>query len=158
GLDLAALLSFKRETGSVARFPGARSLAREELLALACDILVPAARPDTIRADNAGAVRARLILQGANIPVTAEAEAALHARGVLCVPDFIANAGGVICAAIEYHGGSQAAALEAIAERIRRNTTEVLQRSRSRKILPRMAATELAHERVHAAQAYRRRS
>jgi glutamate dehydrogenase (NAD(P)+) len=74
------------------------------------------------------------------------------------VPDFIANAGGVICAAIEYHGGSQAAAFEAIAERIRRNTSAVLERSRQGKLLPRQAAVELAQVRVRAAQGYRRRS
>ena len=78
-----------------------------------------------IRADNVDRLRTRLVLQGANIPVTAEAEARLHERGVLAVPDFIANAGGVICAAVEYRGGTQAAALEAIAEKIRSNTAEV---------------------------------
>ena len=158
GLDLEALSAFKRETGGVAGFPGARALAPADLLALPCDLLVPAARPDTIRADNAGAVRAKLILEGANIPLTAEAEAALHARGVLCVPDFIANAGGVICAAVEHRHGSEAAAFEAIAERIRRNTAEVLRRSRTEGVLPREAALALATERVRAAESLRSRA
>ncbi len=158
GLAAEELSAFKRETGSIVGFPGARSLAREELVALECDIFVPAARPDTIRRENADAVRASLVLLGANLPVTAVAEAALHARGVLCVPDFIANAGGVICAAVELHGGSEAAAFETIAERIRRNTAQVLRKSRERGLLPRQAALELALERIREAQGYRRRN
>lgn len=157
GLLAEELYAFKRETGSVVGFPGARTLAREELCALECDILVPAARPDALRAENAPAVRARLVLQGANIPATAEAEVALQARGVLCVPDFIANAGGVICAAVELHGGSEAAAFQAIGERIRHNTAEVLRKSREQRILPRQAALDLALERVREAQDHRRR-
>jgi glutamate dehydrogenase/leucine dehydrogenase len=157
GLDPEALAAFKRETGSVVRFPGARALSPAELLAFDCDILVPAARPDTIRADNAASIRARLVLEGANIPVTPEAEQALHARGVLCVPDFIANAGGVICAALELAGSGERAAFDAIAERIRRNTAEVLARSRGQGILPRQAALALARSRVEAAQSFRRR-
>ena len=59
------------------------------------------------------------MLEGANIPVTLEAEARLHERGVLCVPDFIANAGGVICAAVEYQGGGQRLAFDTIEEKLR---------------------------------------
>ena len=62
-----------------------------------CDIVVPAARGDVITTATVGLVRARLVLEGANIPITPEAEAMLHDRGVLCIPDWIANAGGVIC-------------------------------------------------------------
>ncbi len=71
-----------------------------------CDIWIPAARPDVIRDDNVARLRARLVLQGANIPFTLGAEKLLHERGVLVVPDFIANAGGVICAAMEYRGAT----------------------------------------------------
>jgi glutamate dehydrogenase/leucine dehydrogenase len=122
-----------------------------------CDILVPAARPDCIHGKNVEAIRARLILQGANIPATAEAEALLHRRGILVVPDFIANAGGVICAAVEYHDGSEATAFEQIAQKIQHNTEVVLARSQRDGIEPRRAALELAGERVRAAMALRRR-
>ena len=114
-----------------------------------------AARPDCIHAENVDAIKAKLILQGANIPATAEAEASLHQRGVLNIPDFIANAGGVICAAVEYHDGSEADALEQIADKIRRNTEEVIQRSRAEKIALRQAAVELAQERVATAMRLR---
>ncbi len=97
------------------------------------------------------------MLQGANIPATPEAEAMLHARGVVSVPDFIANAGGVICAAVEYHGGTQAQAFAVIGEKIRDNTRAVLERARADRLLPRVAAVALAWARVTEAQRYRQR-
>ncbi len=88
--------------------------------------------------------------------MTPEAEALLHARGVLSVPDFIANAGGVLCAAVEYRGGTRRQALETIEERIRENTRRVLEDSEGSRRLPREAALALAEGRVRAAQAHRR--
>jgi glutamate dehydrogenase (NAD(P)+) len=96
------------------------------------------------------------MLQGANIPCTPGAEKLLHERGVLVVPDFIANAGGVICAAMEYRGTTQAAAFEAIAERIRVNTAAVLSQVRDKGALPRQAAVELAERRIRDAMSTRR--
>ncbi len=119
--------------------------------------MIPAARPDCIHADNAPNIRAKLILEGANIPSTPQAEAILYERGVILVPDFIANAGGVICASVEYHGGSEAAALEQIDEKVRRNTREVLTLSRDEKIPPRQAGELMAKQRVLAAMALRKR-
>jgi glutamate dehydrogenase/leucine dehydrogenase len=69
-------------------------------------------------------------MASANIPATPQAETILYEAGVIDVPDFIANAGGVICAAVEFRGGSEASALEQIASKIRHNTREVLSRSR----------------------------
>jgi glutamate dehydrogenase (NAD(P)+) len=129
---------------------------RDAIVDVECDIWIPAARPDVIRADNAERLKARLVLQGANIPVTAEAEAALAARGVLSVPDFIANAGGVICAAVEYRRGTEASALATIEEKLRRTTRAVLEKARQDRILPRRAATALAEARVRRAMTYRR--
>jgi glutamate dehydrogenase (NAD(P)+) len=89
-------------------------------------------------------------------PVTPAAERALHERGVLVIPDFIANAGGVICAAMEYHGATQAAAFTAIEEKIRGNTTAVLDVVRGRRISPREAALGVAVTQVRRAMTYRR--
>lgn len=80
----------------------------------------------------------------------------MHVHRILSVPDFIANAGGVICAAIEYHGGAQAQAFAAIEERIRANTRETLDRARAGGLLPREAATRLARARVEEAMRYRK--
>ncbi len=100
-------------------------------------------------------VRARLVLQGANIPVTKEAEEALHRKGILTVPDFIANAGGVIMAAMEYARKSADEAFDAIESRIKANTSLILEKSGNEKILPRQAAVEIAKERVLKAMKYR---
>jgi glutamate dehydrogenase/leucine dehydrogenase len=157
GIDVAELLAVKARTGTVAAYVPGEKLDRADMLTVPCDILIPAARPDCIHADNAAAIRAKLVLQGANIPATAEAEGILYRRGVVVVPDFIANAGGVICAAVEYHGGSEAAALGQIAQKVRQNTQAVLTHSRADHIEPRQAAVLLAQERVRAAMAFRRK-
>lgn len=109
-----------------------------------------------MREENAHRLKTRLVLQGANIPFTAGAEQALHDRGILVVPDFIANAGGVICAAMEYHGATQSAAFAAIEEKIRANTEAVLEAVKTKGILPRQAALDLATRRVTQAMSYRR--
>jgi len=156
GLDVAALVAHKNGGGHLLDFPGGSPLQRDAVITVDCDMLIPAARPDAIHPGNADAVQARLIVPGANIGVTDEAEAMLHERGVLCLPDFISNAGGVICAAVEYHGGTQSQALATIRERILTNTEEVLKRSEKAKILPRQAAVEMAAERVRTAMSFHR--
>ncbi|HSP99809.1 MAG TPA: Glu/Leu/Phe/Val dehydrogenase dimerization domain-containing protein [Candidatus Dormibacteraeota bacterium] len=156
GLDVERLIAWKRSGRSVGDYPDGKRLERDELVAVDCEIWIPAARPDVLRADNVDRLRAKLVLQGANIPATAEAEARLHARGILSVPDFIANAGGVICAAVEYHGGTQQQAFAVIEERIRDNTRAVLEAARRSGELPRAAAVALARARVVEAMSYRR--
>ena len=155
GIPVAELKRVKGQAGSIAAYEKGKRISLADLFSVPCDILIPAARPDCIHSDNARGIQARLILQGANIPATAAAETMLHQRGVLVVPDFIANAGGVICGAVEYHGGTQTAAFAQISEKIRGNTQEVLRRSRDEKIEPRSAALELAHERIRRAMALR---
>jgi glutamate dehydrogenase (NAD(P)+) len=156
GLDVEALAALKQQGKSVADAGDGNAIDPEDLIAVACEIWIPAARPDVIREDNVDRLDARLVLPGANIPITPGAERTLHDRGVLYVPDFIANAGGVICAAMEYAGSTQNAAMDAIAEKVRENTGAVLERSRERKLLPREAAVSLARERIETAMGTRR--
>jgi len=156
GIDVDGLSQLKRRTGKVTSLPRGEKLARDALFGIPCDILIPAARPDCIHSDNARDIKAKLVLQGANIPATDEAERILYERGIINVPDFIANAGGVICAAVEYRGESETFAFESIAEKIPQNTREVLARSREEKITPREAAVRMALERVKMAMRYRR--
>jgi glutamate dehydrogenase (NAD(P)+) len=157
GLDVAALLAHKQAVGSVAGFAGGLAVPRDDVLGLDCEILVPAAQPDVVRADNAGKISARVVLEGANIPVTGEAEAELTERGVLCIPDVVANAGGVICAAAEYRGAGHAEAFAEIEEKIRDTTAEMIDRARRGQLTPREAAGQMARERLGRALALRRR-
>ena len=156
GLDIEALIALKKEGRPLHDHPRGRKLGGDAVIDLPCDIWIPAARPDVIHAGNAARLRTKLVAQGANIPCTAEAEAMLAERGVLVLPDFIANAGGVICAAVEYQGGSEAAAFAAIDDRVRSNTGAVLDRASSGRMLPRAAAVELARTRVERARRTRR--
>ena len=156
GLRVEDLIALKAAGETLHRYPDGERLERDAVIDVACDIWIPAARPDVLREDNARRLETRLVLQGANIPFTAGAERMLHDAGILVVPDFIANAGGVICAAMEYHGATQAAAFAAIEEKIRTNTRAVLDAARARGIPPRQAAMELAAGRVREAMSYRR--
>ncbi|MCR9220128.1 MAG: Glu/Leu/Phe/Val dehydrogenase [Alphaproteobacteria bacterium] len=156
GLDVAALIALKAEGRSVADLTAGRKGAPDDIVDVDCDIWIPAARPDVIREDNAERFRARMILEGANIPATEAAEEALRARGVLVVPDFIANSGGVTCAAVEYAGGTEATAFQVIAEKIAANTRLVLEAAQAEGVSPRRAAVALAEKRVRAAMGYGR--
>jgi glutamate dehydrogenase (NAD(P)+) len=156
GIDVAELMRLKDSGATVCDFPRGRKLDRDGVIDIECDIWIPAARPDVIREDNVARLKTKLVLQGANIPFTPGAERALHERGVLVVPDFIANAGGVICAAMEYRGATERAAFEAIDEKIRGNTEAVLAEVKAKRILPREAAVNLATQRVRAAMGCRR--
>jgi glutamate dehydrogenase (NAD(P)+) len=102
GLDLAAVSAHKAKTKSVVGLPGSRKISNEELLALECDILVPAALENQIRRDNAGSVRARLICEAANGPTTPAADRVLFERGIPVVPDILANSGGVCVSYFEW--------------------------------------------------------
>ena len=155
GIPVAALMAAKVASGSVLGYSKGKKLGQAELFGLPCDILIPAARPDCIHKDNVETIQAKLILQGANISVTLEAETRLHQKGVLNIPDFIANAGGVICASVEHHGGNEAQAFQDISQKIRRNTQEVLNRSKKEGVQPRQAAVDLARERVRHAMTFR---
>ena len=82
-----------------------------------CEIWVPAARPYVLTLENVQNLKAKVVIQGANTPATLEAEEWLHQQGALSMPDFIANAGGVICTWVEYHGGTQSQAFTVIEEK-----------------------------------------
>ena len=156
GLDVGELIRLKDAGGRVCDYTDGRKLDRDAVIDAECDIWIPAARPDVVREDNVARLKTKLVVQGANIPFTAGAEQILHERGVVVLPDFIANAGGVICAAMEYAGATQSQAFQAIEERIRANVESVLAALKAQKILPRRAALDLAAKRVKQAMGYRR--
>lgn len=156
GIDVAALIALKDAGRGVCAHPHGTTGDRDAILDVECEIWIPAARPDVVREDNVSRLRTKLVLQGANIPFTRGAEQTLYTQGVVVIPDFIANAGGVICAAMEYQGSTEAQAFQAIAEKIRANTDAVLMDSRARSVPPRQAAVDLAVARVREAMACRR--
>lgn len=156
GLAVDALIELKQAGKSVSDCLDGQYLNRDAIIDLDCDIWIPAARPDVIHEDNVERLKTKLVIEGANIPITPAAEEYLHRKSILCIPDFIANAGGVICAALEYQGASETTALTVIEEKLRRNTQQVLETSRQCRILPRQAAMELAVQRVKKAMSYRR--
>ncbi len=103
GLDLEAVVKHRKETGSLLNFPGATNLgSRDEALELECDILIPAALENQITAENAPRVKAKIIGEAANGPITADAEAILDAKGIMVVPDVYINAGGVTVSYFEW--------------------------------------------------------
>jgi len=160
-LDVGALLEHKREGGTVAGTPGGEAISNEELLALDCDVLVPSALGNAITADNADAVCAPLVVEGANGPVSFEADRILAERGVVVVPDILANAGGVTVSYFEWVQALQAyfwsaddvnARLRRIMERAYDAVAELAEQ---KGLTLRQAALWLGVERVAAAHATR---
>ncbi|MBI2841060.1 MAG: Glu/Leu/Phe/Val dehydrogenase [Acidobacteria bacterium] len=102
GINMKKLLQYGAKHKFIEGFPGAGKVSNSELLELPCDILVPAATENQITSENAGQIKAKIIVEGANGPTTAEADAILNAKGVLVVPDILANAGGVTVSYFEW--------------------------------------------------------
>ena len=102
GLDIEKLIAFVGETGSVNGFPDAEEISGPDILTLDVDVLIPAALEDVLTADNAADVKADYVMEAANGPTTPEADRILHERGVIVVPDILANAGGVTVSYFEW--------------------------------------------------------
>ena len=130
GLDVRALLEHKRRTGYVEGFPGGEPVGRSEVLETPCDILVPAALERQITAENAERLDCSLVVEAANGPTTPEAEEILARRGILVVPDVLANAGGVTVSYFEWVQDQQKYLWDMIEmqERLRRQMRAALAR------------------------------
>jgi glutamate dehydrogenase/leucine dehydrogenase len=102
GIDPAAALKHKQETGSLVGMPGCDFLSNEELIELDCDVLVPAALENTITTENASRVRARIVAEAANGPTTPGADEILDSQGAFVIPDILCNAGGVTVSYFEW--------------------------------------------------------
>ena len=154
GLDIPKLMIHKERTGVVADFPGSEPISPNELLSLDCDILVPAALENAIHEDNAHSVRAKIVAEAANGPVTPEADNILEAKGVFLIPDILCNAGGVTVSYFEWVQDEQHLFWEAqdVYNRLERvmktSFNEVLKIHLERKVLMRTAANMLGISRV----------
>ncbi|HPQ20413.1 MAG TPA: Glu/Leu/Phe/Val dehydrogenase [Saprospiraceae bacterium] len=103
GINVKDLIEFRKKTGSIIGFPGSKELkGKQDWIKIECDILIPAALESTINAENASMVKAKIIGEAANGPVTADAEAILLEKGVIIVPDMFLNAGGVTVSYFEW--------------------------------------------------------
>ena len=154
GIDPVSLATHKRETGSVVDFPEADSLSREELFEVDCDILVPAALDLSINTPKAEKIKARLVVEAANGPLTSQAEACLTERGVTVVPDILANAGGVIVSYFEWVQNksgdrwSEEQVFKRLENHLEQTWREVVDYTRTDHLSLREAAMELAVLRV----------
>lgn len=148
GLEYTALMKTKKQTGSVINYNGATHLPKEHIFTLAVDVLIPAALPDVIGEHNIKSVRAKIIVEGANIPMKHEFEEQLAARGVLIVPDVVANAGGVISSYAEYKGYTAKKMFTLVEEKISASTKALLAGMSSTGQGPRAVAMELALQRL----------
>ena len=102
GLDIEKVIAHKNKTGSVAKFPGSKPIASEQVLELECDVLIPAALENQITLANAHRIKARIVAEAANGPTTPGADKILYENGVLVIPDILANAGGVTVSYFEW--------------------------------------------------------
>lgn len=148
GLDIKKLFEVKEKTRSVVNYKPGEVLPCKDIVGLDVDILVTAAVPDLITMSNVDDVKAKLVVEGSNIPMTAKEEEKLFKKGILVVPDFVANAGGVISSYVEYIGKDKDYMFKLVEEKIVKNTKIVLDHAKKKGIKPRDAAMVIAVERV----------
>ena len=154
GFNLPQLIAYKEKTGQVLGLPGSEEIRADELLALDCEILIPAALEDVIDGENAPAVKAKILAEAANGPVTPEGDAVLENKGGFVIPDILCNAGGVTVSYFEWVQDEQHLFWEAqdVYNRLERvmktSFAEVLKPHLDRKLSMRVAANMLGIGRV----------
>jgi glutamate dehydrogenase (NAD(P)+) len=148
GINYEKLVEAKSKTRSVVNYAPGKVLSNKELFELPVDVLVPASIPDVINNKNVDKVKAKIIVEAANIPVTLENEKRLHKKGILVVPDIIANAGGVISSYSEYIGENPRNMFKMVETKIVKNTSLVLKKAKEEGVNPRDAALTIAQKRV----------
>jgi len=157
GLDVEKLHDTKEKTGSVVNYKLGKVLSNKEIFELSVDILIPAALPDVINKDNVNSIKAKIVVEASNIPTTPEIEEILYKKRILVVPDFVANAGGVISSYAEYRGYNPKRMFDLVEKKIKRNVRIVLDRASKDNVKPRDAALKITKERVSKAMAKKQR-
>lgn len=154
GVDISQLMLHKRQGGTISEFPAGERVTNSELLELDCEVLIPAAIDNVITAENAHRIKAPLILEAANHPITPDADDLLGDRGVIVLPDILVNAGGVVVSYFEWSQNLQEFHWEE--ERVNRELRKVMlqafhqvqQKVDSEDVTYRQAAFEIAVQRV----------
>ncbi|KON32069.1 hypothetical protein AC477_03415 [miscellaneous Crenarchaeota group-1 archaeon SG8-32-1] len=148
GFNYEKLLDAKTESGSVITYGKGKVLDNKELFELPVDILIPAALPDVITKENVNQVKAKLVVEAANLPIHPEIEKVLAEKGVLVIPDILANAGGVISSYAEYRGYNPKRMLELVQRKIRQNTVKIIETALDNNLQLREAAMNYAKKRL----------
>jgi glutamate dehydrogenase/leucine dehydrogenase len=149
GFEYKKMIDIKKKTGSVINYPKCKVLPTEDIVGLDVDVLVTAAIPDLITEKNKDKVKARIIVEGSNIPTTKEIEEYLYKKGILVIPDFVANAGGVISSYAEYKGYNPKTMFKLVERKIKKNTELVLKEAERENITPREAGIRIALRRIN---------
>jgi glutamate dehydrogenase len=161
-LNAREVLKYKEEKGSVVGYPKTKNISNEELLALEVDVLIPAAMESVITEENVGDIKAKLIIEMANGPVTPEADKILESKGVVVVPDILSNAGGVIVSYFEWvqnlqnYYWSEKENISRLKDIIEQAFEEVWNKKESLGCSMRLAAYALAVDRVAKAEKIRK--
>lgn len=156
GLDPKGINRLIQDRAPVGSYSGGKKVKMEDFWKIPVDILIPASVTDVINRENKDGIRAKLIVEGGNIPMREEVEDELFRRGVMFVPDFVANAGGVISSYAEYKGYSLKRMFELVERKIVAATRAVISESLKRKENPRTVAMDLARRRVESAMKRRK--
>ena len=153
GLDNDALEKIIDSKKHLKEYPHPSAIITErEFWKIQVDILIPASITDVINNENKNDINAKIIVEGGNIPMTDEIENELFQKGILIVPDFVANGGGVVSSYAEYRGYTQKKAFELLEEKVKKTTTLVLERSIKENVNPRDVGIKIAKERIEAKQ------
>jgi len=136
------------EQASIKNYKEGSILSRDAILGLDCDILVPCAVGNVINEGTWPSIRAKMIVEGANNATVPIVERQLFEKGIIIVPDFLANAGGVIGSYVEYKNGTEEEAFSMIESKIKKNTECVISDAMDRKLTPRQVALEIAQQRI----------
>lgn len=155
GLSYDALVELKQQGDSVIRYSSLRSAAMcdikscDHIMDVEADILITAAKADLVKLPDVDRLRFRLIVQGSNIPMSFAIENRCYKKGIIVVPDIVANAGGVISSYIEYRGDRHETIFDIIEKKVSANTRDIMEECQKSKRMPRKCALNLAKSRVN---------
>lgn len=148
GIDFKKLANIKEKQKKVTLYKPGKILPCKNIIKIDADILITAAIPDVIKESDVKQLKFKMIVEGSNIPMSEETENLCIEKGITIIPDFVANAGGVISSYVEYTGGAEQKMFKLIEEKIKKNTNLVMERADKSKISLREAGMEIAKERV----------
>src|SRR3989344_2816039 len=144
GLDFELLAKTKKEKGKVTEYKDGKKLPSKDIIPIEADVLITAAIPDLISKNDINKIKVKIIIEGSNIPMSHETEELLIKKGILIIPDFVANAGGVISSYAEYKGLQEKEMFKLVEEKITKNTELVLKEMKSHNNCARCAAMDIA--------------